>query len=249
MKKSNTHSIDGFFYDFAGLFKKGNILLVLSAFIILSCNKESEVFPLGQDYFPIEMSEYRIYEVTETTYVDKIETIENYQLRESFFDTIENGSETTYLMRVERRESSADIWESIENIAIRQTIRTLEYQKQNVTFVKMSYPVKAEREWDGNAQNAESEQLYHFEELGSGDWTFSDPAAFQQPIPHIKLIISDLPANIVEQDQRFEIYAQGIGLVERSFVEIDFCQQGCGTTNEREDGRILTQRLIEYGSE
>lgn len=194
------------------------------------------------DYFPISMGEYRIYDVTETTYVDKIETIDIYQLRETFYDSIENGGELTYFMRVERRDTEEEPWESFENIAVMQNSRTLNYLEQNKTFVKMSYPVLENREWDGNAQNQDSEQLYHFEELSSSDFTFENS-------DHIKVVISDLPANIVEQDERFEIYAQGVGLIERNLAEIRFCLQGCSEVNERENGRILIQRLIEHGSE
>ncbi|MCP4459867.1 MAG: hypothetical protein GY816_17870 [Cytophagales bacterium] len=223
--------------------QKRNWLLLFSILMMFSCTKESETLPLGQDYFPIAIGDYRMYDVTETTYVDKVETIETYQLRESFYDLIESGNETTFLMRIERRETDQDNWLSVENIAILQTASNLEYKEQNMTFVKMSFPVIVNRVWDGNAQNQDFEQLYHYEELGSSDYTFENS-------DHIKVIISDLPANIVAQDERFETYAQDVGLVERNFIEIGFCTVNCdGEVNIPEDGRILIQRLIEYGSE
>ena len=218
-------------------------LLLFSTSAVISCSDDAEDFPLGHDYFPITIGDYRVYEVSETSYVDKIETIDNYQLRESFYDSIESENEVTFLMRVQRRNSDQDNWVSIENITVRQTESNLEYREGNMSFVKMSYPVLTNRSWDGNAQNQNSEQVYRYEELGSNDFTF-------ESTDHIKVIISDLPANIVEQDERFEIYAQGIGLVERNFIEIDFCQSNCdGEVNLRENGRILNQRLIEYGVE
>ncbi len=216
--------------------------LLLVGVLLLSCTKEAEIFPLGQDYFPVVIGDYRIYDVTETNYIDKVETIESYQLKESFYDSIVNGSETTYLMRVEQRDTDQDSWVSIESISIRQTNAYLHYQEQNSIYVKMSYPVQTSREWDGNAQNTDSQQLYHYENLGINDYTFENP-------DHIKVIISELPANIVEQDERYETYAQGIGLVERSYIKITFCQAGCTDINEKENGQILVQRLIEYGSE
>ena len=218
-------------------------LLLFSTSAVISCSDDAEDFPLGHDYFPITIGDYRVYEVSETSYVDKIETIDSYQLRESFYDSIESENEVTFLMRVQRRNSDQDNWVSIENITVRQTESNLEYREGNMSFVKMSYPVLTNRSWDGNAQNQNSEQVYRYEELGSNDFTF-------ESTDHIKVIISDLPANIVEQDERFEIYAQGIGLVERNFIEIDFYQSNCdGEVNLRENGRILNQRLIEYGIE
>lgn len=193
----------------------------------------------GLDYFPVSPKVYRIYEVEETTYVNRIETVDTYLLREYVFDSLLNGQEKTYLMRIERFNSVSEIWESIESIAIRRTNQMVEYRAGNVPFVKLTFPVRSGRTWDGNALNTDSEAIYSYENL-------DDETPFDNS-EHIKVVISDLPANIVEQDQRSEVYAQGIGLVERDFVQILFCQQGCSFVNEPEDGTILSQRLIEYG--
>ena len=228
--------VAGFIQVFNNMLKKS--WLVLFSLLILSCNRE-EIADLGLDYFPIDSSLFRVYDVVETTYVNGVENIENYQLRESISDQIEINV-TSYVLLIERRDDPSENWRSIETIAIRRTNRILEYREGNKSFLKLSFPVSDGRIWDGNANNDDTEAIYIYYGL-------------DQEIPfnnneHIKVIISDLPANIVEQDERFEIYGKGIGLVERDFKQITFCQQDCSGINEPQDGAILNQRLIEYGS-
>lgn len=213
--------------------------LLFSAFVI-SCGSDGEVPDLGLDYYPIDFNSYRIYDVMETTYVNKVETIENYQLRESITDAITNGENTTYLLTVERREDALDIWESIEIISVVKSNQSVRITRNNQSIINLSFPIRIGREWDGNGNNLELEQFYRYEE--------ADEASLFSDAEHVQVVISELPPNIVEQDERFEVYARGIGLVERDYTQIQFCQQGCNSENERENGVILFQRLIEYGA-
>lgn len=213
--------------------------LLISVFL-LSCGKEGEVPELGLDYYPMELGLYRIYEVEETTYSNKIATTENYQLRESFIEEIAEGNESVYTLRIERRSTSDDIWQSISNIYLRQTRHMLEYRENNISIVSMSYPVKVGRSWNGNQLNGDVEAIYHYDEADLSD--------LETEV--IKVVISDLPPNIVELDQRYEVYGKGIGLVERNFSTIEYCQTNCnGEFDLPENGRILVQQLVAYGFE
>lgn len=214
--------------------------LIVFSILLISCGKDAVQPDLGWDYYPLSRSTYRIYDVSLTTYVDTVETIESFQLRETITDSVLNGNEVSYLMRIERREDGQSQWRSIESIRVRRTMQILDYRENNKSFIKLSFPVKVGKVWDGNTLNQDSEALYSFENMTS-EIPFDESN-------HIKVVISDLPPNIVEQDQRYEIYAQGIGLVERSFTQIQFCTQGCSGANEPEDGTILFQRLIEHGA-
>jgi hypothetical protein len=208
---------------------------LLFSILLLSCNKEGAVPDLGHDYFPIELGAYRVYDVQETTYVNKVGTTENYQLRERITEQVGQG----FLVLIERREDDDDFWVAVESIYIRQTPYVLEYRQDNVSYVAMSYPVKVGREWNGNALNNEPRATYRYES--------EELAGFEEE--QIKVVISDLPPNIVERDQRSEVYARGIGLIYRGFNVIEFCQSSCEGVNQPENGRILTQQLIEYGME
>lgn len=212
--------------------------LVLFSVLLLSCDRE-EIAELGHNFFPLDPAIYRIYDVTETTYVSGEESTETYQIRESISDSLNTTGEWVYVLLLERREDETGSWRSIETVSVRRTNHILDYREQNQSFIKLSFPVKNGRFWNGNALNDDQDMTYSYDDLGNS-------VPFDQS-EHIKVIISDLPANIVEQDERFEIYAKGIGLVERDFKQIQFCQQGCSGVNEPEDGTILYQRLVDYG--
>lgn len=217
-----------------------NVWLLCSVLLLLACDKEGAVPDLGHDYFPIEFGTYRIYDVTETTYVNKVATTEEYQLRERFTEQIGDEANPAYLLLIERREDAEGVWEAVESIYIRQNDYMLEYREDNVSFVKMSYPVRAGREWNGNALNAEPSATYFYESTNESSFEGDE----------IKVVISDIPQNFVEEDRRFEYYVRGIGLVKRDFRQLEICfQTNCTGANQPENGRILVQELIEYGSE
>jgi len=218
---------------------KKRLWLLLCSLALWSC-QEGEIPDSGQDYFPIELGTFRLYDVHETTYFDKTESSENYQLRESFLDADTLDNTIVYLMRIERRDMVTAPWQPVETIRVQKTNKYLDYRQNNKSFIKLTFPVKPGISWDGNANNPDDEQMYEFRALETEE-PFDNA-------PHIKVVISDLPANIVEQDQRFELYAQGLGLVERNFTQIEFCQQNCDGPNQPESGRIFVQRLVAHGS-
>ena len=224
---------------------------------MLGCSDDAVEADLGLDFYPMAVDAFWIYEVTETTYVDRVETIESYQLRESFFRSDTLGDLVTFYRRIERRQDDTENWNSIGQVALRQTNQRLEYQDANQIFIRMTYPIRlcetdnfglligtdgrTCREWDGNSTNTGDAELIHYEEPANGDFSFENAE-------QVKVVISDLPANFVKEDMRFELYARNIGLVERNFTEIEFCTTGCSEANERENGYILVQRLIAYGT-
>lgn len=232
--------------------------LWLLAFSLFACTSDPISPDLGLGYYPIALGDYRIYDVNETTYVDKVAATEQYQQRESFYEVIETAGQITYILRIERRENEMAPWASVKTVKVRQTNQFLEYHEDNQSFIRMTYPIKfckeddqnrltglggAEcAEWDGNVENQRDPEFHHYRILESGDFTFGET-------DHIKLVLSDFPANIVKRDQRYEIYASGVGLVERSYDQVEFCISGCSGTDEIQDGSVLLQRLIEYGSE
>jgi hypothetical protein len=209
--------------------------------VLAGCSTEDNSKTQGKDFFPVEQGLYRVYDVEETVWVSKVETTETYQLRERMVGFFETGGQVTYQMVIDRRDTELDDWVPGPQIGIRFTNRYLDYRENNVSYIKLSFPVKAGREWDGNALNSDFTHVYYYANLGSEDGPFDGA-------DHIKVVISDIPANFVLDDRRFEIYARGIGLVERNFTELTFCQSGgCLDPQEIQDGRILLQRLIEYG--
>lgn len=222
------------------------LLLVISLlFLFTSCNDRLEVTPatLGYDYYPIELGQYRIYDVEEIDYKLSGFDTSHYQLRETIFDSLVSADQTSYLIRRDKRSDSTARWVSDSVWTVTRTSNFLSISENNVPFIKLTFPVELGREWDGNSLNSGFEIIYYYQAVTT---PIIDSVALDD---HIRLIIEDIEPNIVNQDERSEIYVRGIGLVQKHYMTLQFCTADCNELGEIEGGRFLNQTLIEAGNE
>jgi hypothetical protein len=212
---------------------------LLISIVLFSCGKDLIVPELGFDYYPIEIGCYRVYDVEETTYLNFVATTETYQLRESFIEEIVNAAESSYLLLIEKRSTPLDQWGTHATVYIRQTNHILEYRENNAPRIAMSYPVKIGRTWFGNTVTKEIESIHRYDKGANDSFDVDQIEVVNAPRD------SD---NFVEKNQRFEIYGRGIGLIERTYYQIEYCQNFCPGAKEPENGFVVLQQLIEYGS-
>lgn len=215
---------------------------------VLSCTEEIELDGnKGTDFFPLDIGQTRLYAVDEITITGSVADTSTYFLKEVIEDSVSNGSEATYLIYRYISEDTTAGW-SLDSI---WTTRKNSYQaivtENNIPFVKLTFPVKAGVTWDGNALNTldESEYMYERPEATQVNGRSFNPEEL------IRVVIADVPANLVEQDQRNELYANGIGLIQKDYISAIFCQpgSGCEEVGTIDEGRILLQSLISYEEE
>ena len=221
------------------------IFLYSVVLLVLSCNETKEVGPenLGYDYYPIELGQYRIYEVEEINYKLIGFDTSHYQLRETIIDSIKSEDQTNYLIRRDKRDTAIDEWETDSVWTFTQTDRYLAITENNVPFIKLTFPVSSGKEWDGNSLNSKSERFYYYQAMDS---TIVDSIAQDD---HIRMIIEDIPRNVVNQDERSEVYIKGLGLVHKYYTTLQFCTTNCDELGQILSGRFLDQLLIEAGNE
>lgn len=221
----------------------GGIYLLIM--MLASCNESQIVDPstLGYDYYPVEVGQYRIYDIEEIQFrITGFDTAV-YQLRETIFDSIVSVDQTTYLIRRDIRMTELDEWESDSIWTVTPTNLYVAVAENNIPFIKLTFPVRVGSEWDGNSLNARGSQTYYYE-------TVSESQVESVPlVDQMRVIIEDIPENTTGIDLRSEIYARNIGLVEKNYLTQVKCTSGsCGDDfGEVEGGRSLKQVLIEYG--
>ncbi|MFY0600563.1 MAG: hypothetical protein JXR03_12905 [Cyclobacteriaceae bacterium] len=218
-----------------------SFLVILFA---VSCGSDDsvKVVDLGYDFYPVNTIYERVYEVMEISYDLFGPDTTHYQLREFASDSILSDFDaTTYVLSRETRLDETSDWELDSLWSLRLHPNYLVIVENNVPFVKLSFPVAEGRSWNGNAFNTRSSVNYSYEELS--EW-ISD----SQIIPNelIKVVIADVPANLVSQDQRFEVYSKGLGLIEKNYITRSFCTVNCDSVGQVQSGRILYQYLIDY---
>lgn len=221
------------------------VLFFFSLAFLFSCNEKKEIGPevLGYDFYPIAIGQYRIYEVEEIQYKLSGFDTSSFQLRETLFDSIVSSDQTTYLIRRDKRDDPSLEWKSDSVWTVTRTQNFLSVSENSIPFIKLTFPVKDGKEWDGNSLNAKGNVGYYYQPIGG---IIIDTLAQND---HIRVVIEDIPQNLVNRDERSEVYARGIGLVQKDYVSLQFCTVDCNEIGEIEGGRSLQQILIEIGNE
>ena len=223
------------------------MFLVFLLTFTTSCNTSKEVGPetVGYDFYPLAVGDYRIYDVEEINYLITGFDTAVYQLREIITDSIPSIDQTTYLLRRDIRQNELDDWESDSVWAVTKTSNYLSITENNIPFIKLTFPVKQGKEWDGNSLNSRAEQIYYYEPI---DTLLVDSLTLND---QIRVVIEDVEENVTGVDLRSEAYVQGIGLVEKNYLTQKKCTSSdCGPDlGEVIAGRALRQTLIEIGNE
>ena len=211
-----------------------------------SCNDDSGFGPdfgLGDDFFPLDPGVVRIYQVEDISFFPGVDTAK-FQLRMQVVDSFQNqAGGLTYIQHLSTRNTSDDPWEFLTAWSARLEENRAIQIEENVSFVKLFFPIEENREWDGNAFNDSDEDTYQMTDLFS---SYITPE--QDTIPNTLTVIQeDNQDFIVSLDQRREIYAQGVGLVMKEVILLNYCTNpDCIGQQIVESGRKLTQYLLEY---
>ncbi len=223
-----------------------NLWLIFLGVLLFSCDGE-EVTPtlkLASVYFPLEIGAYRDYEVEEITFNLEGPDTSHYFLREVFNDSIVSGQgDVRYLMQ---RFTSVDqvAWTLSDTWTARKVDQSIIVTEDNIDYLKLASPVALGTTWNGNAFNTLSAVGYYY--IGNTASVSNVELPVESEV--IKLVIEDIEANLVNQDQRYEWYAEGIGLIAKDYISLEFCTINCGELGEIQSGRILKQTLVAYGA-
>ena len=224
-------------------------ILILIQTACMTDDNEVEEEIMGYNYFPLELGNYRIYEVTEINYtVQEQPDTTVYFLKELIADTSrdQTGQKIHYIYTY-RRDDPFVSWEKepVTVMVARQTRSNLVITENNISFVRMIFPVKAGKSWDGNAFNTFEAMFYHYisEDIQSG-------SAATGSGNRIRVIRRDYDDGVIRRDVCFEIYAENTGMVYRESSALEYCQDvSCLGEEKIESGREIFQQLIEYGQE
>ena len=225
--------------------KGGLVLLVFLG--CFACNESKEVGPetVGYDFYPLEVGQYRIYDVEEIRYLITGFDTSVFQLREIIIDSIPSNDQITYLLRRDVRATEMDEWQSDSVWTVARTDNYLAITENNIPLIKLTFPVNADRDWDGNSLNSRGEQTYYYQSLMDA---LIDSIALED---QIRVIIEDIEDNITGVDLRSEVYIRGVGLAEKDYLTQKKCTASdCGADlGEVIAGRSVKQTLIEIGNE
>lgn len=211
--------------------KKTLLFYALVSFSLTGC-KESmqEVDPTatGYQYYPLAVGDYRQYSVTDIRFRDNIGDTARFEMLEvvdtSFTD--QTNTLTYKIIRSVRLDQSSAWQEDSVFVVTRSNTNVIE-TKDNTRRVKLIFPIKNGRSWSADAFNAnevnheeDGKERYSFSEVGApftiGGNTYGKTVTVVQGKP---------TKNLINLDNRKEVYAQDIGRVYRLYNKAIYCNQ------------------------
>ncbi|MDQ4139044.1 MAG: hypothetical protein M3142_00835 [Bacteroidota bacterium] len=238
------------------------LLFLFINYLFSGCTQEIAPNPeeIGLKYYPLQVGDYWIYQVTETRYQNQFASQPGdsvqYWVREQV-DTVYKDltNENTYKIIRSRRNNADGEWGTDSVYVVNKSGSDVRVTQNNVRVVKFIFPVTEGKKWNAQIYNTRSgvnnsseQTFYSFANLS---------AAFSingTTYPNTVKVVQVLNENAIEKQELFEIYAYGIGRIYKHVVAYNYCsdpdrQNGCGVGTEF----IITgikriEKLQEHGS-
>lgn len=234
------------------------ILGVVVFFIGNSCKKNKIENPpdLGYDFAPTAIGTYVVYDIDSTYYDDFSHDTLNfkYRIKEKFEEnyTDNQGRNAVKIVRYIKKYNPLlsydniswtikDVWSC--NI----TKTTYEVVEENVRIVKLSFPVKTDANWNGNAQNTNEEWNYKY--------NYTDNSEIVNGTSFEKVLLveqkDDKLKNVIHRQYYIEKYAKNIGLIYREIKDLysNTVISNIPVEQRIEKGIIYKQTYITHGTE
>jgi hypothetical protein len=240
--------------------RKALLLLVVLATFVAACDnkyKDPDPQAMGYDYFPIEVGDYRVYDVMDIRFRDNRGDTSRFQLRERV-DTsfVDQTGQLVYKIVRSTRPNDRSAWVDDSVMTVAKTERMVLLTKDNTKYVKMVFPVKEGTKWIADAYNSrflidnetkmkDRKEQYSYKNL---DKSFSHGMHSYDRTVTVYPIVSNSSLSL---DERFEVYGLGTGLVYRKFDRAIYSpcnSEGCLYGDDYKlEGHERQETLIAHG--
>lgn len=211
-----------------------SIVILIIGLFISSCTEDPLSSPfIGYEYFPNEAGVWVEYEVDSISYDSEFGNDTSFFLLREIIESKFTDTEGRDAQRIERykRGNTTAVWKIKDVWYANLTTTTAEKIEENVRFIKLNFPLKLDKKWDGNVQNVMDEQDYEITALNE---PYSiNGFSFDSTVTVTQVNFETL----VSKDYVIEVYAKRIGLVHKRYIQ---------TVLDPNDGSIKTGIDYEY---
>lgn len=237
-------------------------LLILGAStLFISCEEESiapEPVDLQADFFPLSVGNTWIYKSDSIVYNKQLNTSDTLQgfVREVITDAFElSDGSTNYVIERSFKRLQEHSWNNTDIYSASLIDNKATRNEENLRFVKLLLPPAAGQEWDGNQffdeatlVNVNGEFIEVFKNWSS-QITSIGASVTVNGVEYnntIEVLLVDTE-NSIEKRFAKEVYAKGVGLIQKEMIIIDSqdVDSGLPITERPEKGFTLQQTLIE----
>jgi len=199
------------------------IILLIVAINIFSCKKETLLVDTHQDYFPVKIGTWVIYDVDSTFYDDFMDSVFyfTFQVKEVIeSEFIDNEGRSA--LRIERyyRDSSEAQWVIKDVWTANRTNKTAELVENNIRYIKLIFPIIKNSKWNGNNANILDENIYEYTDIHT-------PYTVQNNTFDSCLIVQhENELTLFTQKFSKEVYAKNIGKIYKNHINIEKLADG-----------------------
>ncbi len=208
--------------------------LSLGALALTSCKKEVEKPSESNDYFPLKVGKYILYDVDSVVYDDATQTthINSYQMRYEVVDSFkDNANRVSYTINVYQRPETDEPFTPRDVIHVTKTATGVEWTQSNAKILKMIFPIEQSSSWNGMAfiqLREDAMDEYNTQRYG-WNFTYENIGADYNPgnNPFYNTVTingideaTNQPGDSVYADRNYykEVYAAGYGMIYRERV-------------------------------
>ncbi len=209
--------------------------LILLGFF--SCKKETgDPINMGFDFFPLEQSNYSIYQVDSIVWDDFNATLDTFHsevklLVDSAF--IDNEGNPSYRWKKYVATDTMP-FTFVANYTITKTNQNLETVEENMRYTKLIFPVIAGASWDYNAKNTGNAKSSQYSDV---DYSTT---ILNHTYDSCALATYEEEVNLIQEFVHYAIYARNVGMVYSKEVHKQKLSTGLS-------GYSVIYQLKEYG--
>ncbi len=218
-----------------------------------SCHKDKPAQPaidFGYNYYPNDVGRYIIYQVDSIAYDDQVHPkpdTTKYLLKElNALIFQDNSSRPT--MRLERyykyfKNGQYDTSWSVPKIwTANKTATTIERKEENTTYVKLVFPARDGKTWNGNSFNSKGEMDYDI------DYADKKETINGLSFDSVLMVKQYEAIDFIEKILWAEKYARNVGMIFRQHDSLYFNGDSSAQAKQRIGYRV-TQKIQSYGKQ
>lgn len=199
---------------------KTNIIIYVTFIAFVSCKRVAEPLPIsGPNYYPLEVGKYITYLVREynhDAFLEKSDTAYYWQkeLIESSF--IDNSGSLVYKLEISRSQDSGVHWAFASFAIVEKDEFSAKRTENNQRKTVLSFPLRDRKTWNVNELNTLDYQRAKVDNLDKIKNSLLG-STFTQTVS----IDLGNDVDIFFSNIESEVYASGIGLIERTYVNTE----------------------------
>ena len=129
--------------------------ILISLLSLAACRETETAQSIGENYFPIELGKEFVFKIDSfhfNSFENSVDSFTYFE-RENVVELLSDSGKKNYLTTVERRGESIEPWQFSHYVVYGKSNLALERTMANLTITKLVFPVKRNKNWDGNQNN------------------------------------------------------------------------------------------------